>query len=102
MSCFMNVWISDIEAQIRDLQARKKYHIEEKKERERVGLGESGFYDRDIYDGGGNKFEEYVLSIAANDEVEVSNATMVYYVCRHLIAVTCLSSRMWWIWWLEA
>jgi splicing factor 3B subunit 1 len=73
----MSVWISDIEAQIRDLQARKKDNIEERRERERVGLGESGFYDRDIYDESGNKFEGYVLSIPANDEVDVSNATMV-------------------------
>ncbi|PNF36634.1 Splicing factor 3B subunit 1 [Cryptotermes secundus] len=60
----------DIEAQIRDLQSRKKDLIEEMKEKERVGLGESGFYDRDIYDGGGNKYDGYVTSIAANDEVD--------------------------------
>jgi hypothetical protein len=40
--------ISDIEAQIRDLQSRKKDRIEEMKEKERVGLGENGFYDRHI------------------------------------------------------
>jgi len=40
--------MSDIEAQIRDLQSRKKDLIEEMKEKERVGLGESGFYVRDI------------------------------------------------------
>jgi splicing factor 3B subunit 1 len=47
------------------------------KEKERVGLGESGFYDRDIYDGGGNKYDGYVTSIAANDEVDVSKAATV-------------------------
>lgn len=64
--------ISDIEAQIREIQSRKKEIAEDGlTEKERVGLGESGFYDRDIYDGGG-KFEGYVTSIAANDEVDVS------------------------------
>jgi hypothetical protein len=65
--------ISDIEAQIRDLQSRKKDLIEEMKEKERVGLGESGFYDRDIYDSGGSKYDGYVTSIAVNDEMEVRN-----------------------------
>nr|CAD7266879.1 unnamed protein product [Timema shepardi] len=60
----------DIEAQIRDIQSRKKELVEEVNEKDRVGLGESGYYDRDIYDGGGSKFEGYVTSIAANDEVE--------------------------------
>ncbi|XP_071445773.1 splicing factor 3B subunit 1 isoform X1 [Hetaerina americana] len=61
----------DIEAQIREIQARKKnVQEEEVVEKDRVGLGESGYYDRDIYDGGGSKFEGYVTSIAANDEVE--------------------------------
>lgn len=65
----------DIEAQIREIQSRKKEIIEDGlTEKERVGLGESGFYDRDIYDGGG-KFEGYVTSIAANDEIEVSTFT---------------------------
>lgn len=64
-------YVSDIEAQIREIQSRKKEINEEGlTEKERVGLGESGFYDRDIYDGGG-KYEGYVTSIAANDEVEV-------------------------------
>jgi len=40
-----NDLISDIEAQIRDRQSRKKDFIEGMKEKERVGLGESGFYD---------------------------------------------------------
>jgi hypothetical protein len=73
-----DVLISDIEAQIRDLQSRKKDLIEEMKEKERVGLGESGFYDRDIYDGGGSKYDGYVTSIAVNDEMEVSNNTMMH------------------------
>lgn len=37
-----------------------------------VGLGESGYFDSEIYDGGGGKgkYEGYVTSIAANDEVD--------------------------------
>ncbi|KAF4527299.1 hypothetical protein B566_EDAN001073, partial [Ephemera danica] len=61
-----------IESQIREIQARKKTVTEtaEVTEKDRVGLGESGYYDKDIYDGGGSKFDGYVTSIAANDEVE--------------------------------
>jgi len=40
------------------------------KEKERVGLGESGFYDRDIYNIGGDKYV-YVTYISVNDETEV-------------------------------
>ncbi|KAI5746024.1 hypothetical protein M8J76_016483 [Diaphorina citri] len=61
----------DIEAQIRDIQNRKKDVSEgggEEKQK-RVGLGESGYFDSDIYDGGG-KFEGYVKSIAVNDEAD--------------------------------
>uniref|UniRef100_A0A8D8TJV7 Splicing factor 3B subunit 1 n=1 Tax=Cacopsylla melanoneura TaxID=428564 RepID=A0A8D8TJV7_9HEMI len=61
----------DIEAQIRDIQNRKKdvsEGINDKAEK-RVGLGESGYFDSDIYDGGG-KFEGYVRSIAVNDEAD--------------------------------
>ena len=72
--------ISDIEAQIRDLQSRKKDLTEDMKEKERVGLGESGFYDRDIYDSGGNKYDGYVMSIAVNDEMEVRNYTTRHYL----------------------
>ncbi|XP_014251368.1 splicing factor 3B subunit 1 isoform X2 [Cimex lectularius] len=62
----------DIEAQIREIQSRKALAAAEEKKNDPdkpgVGLGESGFYDRDIY--GGGKFEGYVTSIAANDEVD--------------------------------
>lgn len=68
--------VSDIEAQIRDIQARKKNIAPENgengDEEKHVGLGASGFFDRDIYDGTG-KYEGYVTSIAANDEVDVSS-----------------------------
>jgi len=72
--------ISDIEAQIGDLQSRKKDLIEEVKEKERVRLGESGFYDRDIYDICGNKYNEYVTSIAVNDEMEVRNNLWILFI----------------------
>jgi hypothetical protein len=72
--------ISDIEAQIRDLQSRKKDLTEEMKEKERVGLGESGFYDRDIYDSGISKYDGYVTSIAVNDEMEVRNNLWILFI----------------------
>lgn len=37
---------------------------------DQVGLGKTGFFDQEIYGGSNNKFEGYVTSIAANDEVE--------------------------------
>lgn len=64
---------SDIEAQIRDIQSKKK-DIENVNPDLGVGLGESGYFDRDIYDGSTagakSRYEGYVTSIAANDEVE--------------------------------
>jgi hypothetical protein len=68
-----NDLISVTEAQIRDLQSRKKDLIEEMKEKERVGLGESELYDRDMYDSGVSKYDGYVTSIAVSDEMEVRN-----------------------------
>lgn len=59
----------DIEAQIRDLQNKKK-EIPAEKNDKGVGLGESGFFDSEIYDGKDKKYEGYVTSIAANDEVD--------------------------------
>lgn len=72
---------TDIEAQIREIQSRKKNLNEEdgNPDKSGVGLGESGFYDRDIY-GVGSKFEGYVTSIAANDEVDVSNSFELIYM----------------------
>lgn len=58
---------AEIEAQIREIQQRKK----EEKEADDVGLGASGFFDQDIYNGAG-KYEGYVTSIAPNDEYDVS------------------------------
>lgn len=63
--------ILDIEAQIREIQSKKK-ELPPDTDDKGVGLGESGYFDSEIYDGGGgkNKYEGYVTSIAANDEVD--------------------------------
>lgn len=46
-----------------------------------MGLGKTGFYDQDIYDGSNNKYEGYVTSIAANDEIEVTFMfTALYFI----------------------
>ncbi|XP_030760437.1 splicing factor 3B subunit 1 [Sitophilus oryzae] len=58
----------DIEAQIRDLQSKRKEIVVE--DSKGVGLGESGYFDSEIYEGSDKKYEGYVTSIAANDEVE--------------------------------
>lgn len=68
--------LSDIEAQIRDIQEKKKSAKASAVEEDQVALGKTGFYDQDIYDGTNNKFDGYVTSIAANDEVDVS--TYIY------------------------
>lgn len=59
----------DIEAQIRELQSKKK-EIPVEESDKGVGLGESGFFDSEIYEGKDKKYEGYVTSIAANDEVD--------------------------------
>jgi len=66
--------ISEIEAQIRDLQAKRKPTGApggdgEQEGGRRVGLGEEGHFDRDIYQSRGG--DNYVTSIAATDEQEV-------------------------------
>ena len=58
----------DIEAQVQEIQSRSKVDISEK---DRIGLGESGFFDSDIYSSGvQSRFDGYVTSIATNDEVD--------------------------------
>lgn len=70
------IFFTDIEAQIKEIQARKKELTQNDEngvtDKSRIGLGESGYFDQEIYDGGGSKFDGYVTSIAANDEVDVS------------------------------
>ena len=45
-----------------------------------VGLGESGYFDSEIYDSGSgkSKYEGYVTSIAANDEVDEEEEDVGY------------------------
>ncbi|XP_054273013.1 smad nuclear-interacting protein 1 [Macrosteles quadrilineatus] len=57
----------EIEAQIREIQSRKKKFGSEVEER--VGFGDSGSFDKEIY-GSKNKFEGYSKSIAVDDDVE--------------------------------
>lgn len=65
-----DVLLADIEAQIRDIQARKKVAPEPVpgEENDKVGLGQTGVFDTDIY--GAGKYDGYVTSIAADDEAE--------------------------------
>jgi splicing factor 3B subunit 1 len=64
-------FISDIEAQIRDIQSKKKEISSEALNDKGVGLLESGYFDSDIYDEGGgqkSRYENYVTSIAPNED----------------------------------
>ena len=63
----MIILSADIEAQVQEIQARSKVDISEK---DRIGLGESGFFDSEIYGGVQSRFDGYVTSIATNDEVD--------------------------------
>ena len=67
----------EFEAQIRDLQQKRGKLTSEPNETaaqpkgdSRVGLGQEGFYDTDIYDKNRSR-DEYVTSIPATDEQEV-------------------------------
>lgn len=57
----------EIEAQIREIQSRKKKIGSEVEER--VGFGDSGSFDKEIY-GSKNKFEGYSKSIAVTNVVD--------------------------------
>lgn len=63
---------ADIEAQIRDIQTKKKEISAEAAKDKGVGLLESGYFDSELYDGasGKGKYEGYVTSIAPNDDVD--------------------------------
>ena len=61
-------FISEIAAQVQEIQSRSKVDISEK---DRIGFGESGVFDAEIYGGEvQGRFDGYVTSIATNDEVE--------------------------------
>lgn len=74
---------ADIEAQIREIQEKKKTVQASADGEDQVALGKTGFYDQDIYDGTNNKFDGYVTSIAANDEIEVS--TVINDICTFIL-----------------
>lgn len=64
---------TDIEAQIADIQSKKKELAQSQACEKGVGLLESGYYDSELYDDGSDKkkrFEGYNTSIAANDDVD--------------------------------
>lgn len=63
------VYVSEIAAQVQEIQekSRSKVDISEK---DRIGFGESGIFDSEIYGEVQNRFDGYVTSIATNDEVE--------------------------------
>lgn len=68
--------LSEIEAQIRDIQNKRKAAPAPVQEGDvRVGLGEEGHYDQDIYQmsRGRGKIDDYDTSIAATDEQDVSS-----------------------------
>lgn len=47
--------------------------------KEKIALGEAGYYDTEIYDGRSkiSKFQGYDTSIAPNDEVDVSLSLII-------------------------
>lgn len=67
------IFIIDIEAQIADIQSKKKELAQSQASDKGVGLLESGYYDSELYDDGGDKkkrYEGYMTSIASNDDIE--------------------------------
>ena len=71
MFCFCQ-FIVDIEAQIKDIQAKKKESQAQEESEKGIGLLESGYFDSELYDGNGaqksSKYDGYVTSIALNDQ----------------------------------
>lgn len=63
---------ADIEAQIQEIQNKKK-ELAQTSSDKGVGLLESGYFDSELYDDGTNKksrYEGYMTSIAANDDID--------------------------------
>lgn len=67
-----NLFFPDIEAQIKDIQSRKKDIQKQEASEKGVGLLESGYFDSDLYDGNGTQknYDNYVTSIPNDDEEE--------------------------------
>lgn len=65
-------FFADIEAQIQEIQNKKK-ELAQTQNDKGVSLLESGYFDSDLYDDGANKrnrYEGYMTSIAANDDID--------------------------------
>lgn len=63
----------DIEAQIADLQSKKKELTAAQAAEKGVGLLESGYFDSELYDDGAdkrNRYDGYMTSIATNDDMD--------------------------------
>ncbi|KAL5007606.1 hypothetical protein ScPMuIL_016412 [Solemya velum] len=61
----------EIEEQVRNIQAKKKnLTAPEETGTNRVGFGDGGHFDTDIYGARGSKFEGYVTSIASTEDVD--------------------------------
>ena len=70
---------------MREIQARRQNlgaHANEDEE-DRVGLGQAGHFDNDLYQGPQSKFAGYVTSIPAADEQEVSDMSLTH-IGKHL------------------
>ncbi|XP_061411677.1 splicing factor 3B subunit 1 isoform X4 [Lethenteron reissneri] len=67
----------DIEAQIREIQGKRKALDDQPKDDESgVGLDSTGFFDQEIYGGSDSRFTGYVTSIAANEVEEDDEDTV--------------------------
>ena len=71
----------EIEAQVLALQAKtKNLTAEEVDEADKVGLGQGGHFDTDIYDDPTSKFHGYARSIATTDEIEVCIDSCYWFI----------------------
>ena len=89
----------DFEAQIRDLQQkRKNVDVNDGPAENRVGLGQEGHYDSDIYEGsvGASRFEGYLDSIPATDDQEVSCSSSAVCYCLNELFSNLKESGHWW------
>lgn len=65
-------FVADIEAQILDIQQKKK-ELAQTQSDKGVSLLEGGYFDSELYDDTGdkrNRYDGYMTSIAANDDVD--------------------------------
>ena len=69
----------DLQSRRQNLPAPAEDTEEENNVVERVGLGESGIYDKDIYNSTrANRLDRYLDSIAPDDEQEVCLCFLLY------------------------